>query len=185
MRVSDPKITGGSYFQSPQNHNHLSSLDKGYKKRAANQKALFPRMELWISGIYKELVWPAIKIRPKATNVLSLCMCVLDVCMHDWQSGRCWHDKKNTLHTFSALTLLGFTTWIEQQDFKESFSHKVSFNVGVCDIMAWDVRLGRWWTVYLVWAFKSREEAARLDSNPWLTHKWKTVQKNITAWGMI
>lgn len=79
---------------------------------------------------------------------------------------------KNTLHTFSALTLLGFTTWIEQQDFKESFCHKVSFNVGVCDIMAWDVRLGRWCTVYLVWAFKSREEAARLDSNPWLTHKW-------------
>lgn len=143
----------------PQNHNQLSSRHKGKKNKREEEvemNAPFLRRELQINGIYKELVWPAIKGRPKATSVLFfVCVCVfvslMSACM-SWQSGRCWHDDTNTLHTFSALTLLGFTTWIEQRDFEESVSHKVSFNVGVCDITTWDEMSGWAGVMYCIFS---------------------------------
>ena len=68
---------------------------------------------------------------------------LMSACM-SWKSGRCWHDDTNTLHTFSALTLLGFTTWIEQRDFEESVSNKADSTVQVCDVrkvLANEIRL--------------------------------------------
>lgn len=118
------------------------------------------------------------------------CLCV---CVCPWCLAACpgkvgaagtatqTHSTHSQLWPCSA-----FTTWIERRDFEESISHKAGFTVGACDVMTWDVRVGGWCTVHLVWTPESREDAARPDVHCRLSNESQTVQTVfITTWGLM
>lgn len=111
---------------------------------------------------------------------LSVCVCPWCLPACPGKVGAAGTTTSTHSHTFSALTLPGFTMWIELRDFEESISSKASFAAGGgggCDVKTWDGGVGGWCTVYLVWT---------LDSHRWLSYKVQTVKTVcMTTWRLM